>query len=118
MIKKLITIVLFFFAYNASAQDCKTISETFSSYEQAVKAISNSTFSYTDKVNTSSSSWIRSATFKSCDGKIGFLIIGTDSNPYIHQNVPISLWQNFKRASSYGSFYTRLIKNKFKLSVI
>ncbi len=47
-----------------SAQNCKTIPNSFSSYEQAVKAISNSTFSYTDKVNTSSSSWIRSATFK------------------------------------------------------
>lgn len=116
--KKLLLPFFLFITINLNAQTCKTISETFSSYEQAVKAISNSTFSYTDKVNTSSSSWIRSATFKSCDGKIGFLIIGTDSNLYIHQNVPISLWQNFKRASSFGSFYTRLIKNKFKLSII
>jgi hypothetical protein len=100
-----------------SAQNCKTIPNSFNSYEQAVKAISNSTFSFTDKVNTSSSSWIRSATFKSCDGKTGFLIIGTDSNPYIHQNVPLSLWQSFKKASSFGSFYTKNLRGRYKLII-
>jgi hypothetical protein len=117
MIRKLIIIVLFLFAYNANAQDCKTIPQSFNSYQQAVKAISNSTFPYTDKFTTSSSSWIRSATFKSCDGKTGFLIIGTDSDSYIHQNVPISLWQNFKRASSYGSFYTKNLRGRYKLII-
>jgi hypothetical protein len=115
--KKLLIPFFLFITINLNAQTCKTISETFSSYEQAVKAISNSTFSFTDKVNTSSSSWIRSATFKSCDGKTGFLIIGTDSNPYIHQNVPISLWQNFKRASSYGGFYTKNLRGRYKLTL-
>jgi hypothetical protein len=115
--KQFLIYLLLFVTISVKAQNCNAIPNSFSSYEQAVKAISNSTFSYTDKVKTSSSSWIRSATFKSCDGKKGFLIIGTDSHPYIHQNVPLSLWQNFKRAPSFERFYNSYLKKKFLLYI-
>jgi hypothetical protein len=114
---RLLIYLLLFVTISVKAQNCNDLPNSFNSYDQAVKAISNTTFSYADKINTSSSSWIRSATFKSCDGKTGFLIIGTDSHPYIHQNVPISLWQNFKRVSSYGSFYTKNLRGRYKLSI-
>lgn len=97
------------------AQNCKSIPKIYRSYSQAISVIDKAKFGLVDEINTSKSSWIRSATFKSCDGKTGFLIIGTDLHPYIHQNVPISLWKSFKRAGSFGSFYSKQIRNKYKI---
>ena len=116
MIKSFFFAILLFLVISARAQNCNNLPKSFSSYEQATRLLKTSKFSFVEKVNTSESSWIRSAIFKSCDGKTGFLIIGTDKHPYIHQGVPVDLWLRFKQASSFGSFYNKNFKNRYKLS--
>ncbi len=103
--------------FDAFTQDCKIIPQSFESYVQAKKLIGQIRFPHVDHTNTTSSSWIRSANFKSCDGMNGFLIISAGANTYIHQNVPISLWLSFKKAPSFGSFYNQKIKGKYRLRI-
>ena len=70
-----------------------------------------------DEVSTSRSSWINGASFSSCDGKIGFLIVQIGNRNYVHQNVPIAIWKNFKTSSSFGNFYNQNLKNKYRLKL-
>lgn len=106
---------LFLLHNSCSAQDCKAIPNKFISYEQAKQIISNATFPLSDKVNTSKSSWVRAASYYSCDGKKGFFIIKTDSKEYIHQDMPLNIWLSFKSANSFGRFYNANIKHKYQL---
>ena len=96
-------------------QDCNKIPSSFRSYEQAVQIVKSSTFKIRESVNTSKSSWIRAASFYSCDSQKGFLIIRTDDREYIHQNVPIEVWRGFKNASSFGSYYSNNIRGRYRL---
>lgn len=97
--------------------DCESMQTSFSTYEEAEKIIEQTTFTFHETINTPSSSWIRSASFYSCDQRIGYLIIFTDQRNYIHKNVPLYLWLNFKDASSYGSFYNQNFKNQYQFSL-
>jgi hypothetical protein len=96
---------------------CEDLPEIFDNYEDAHKKIHASEFAFSEKINTSRSSWIRGASYYSCDGKYGFLSILTDSKEYIHQNVPIHVWKAFKNAASFGSFYNKNIKHRYRLKI-
>jgi len=112
-------LVLFGFAFVLSfcnTKDCYHLPETFSSYEEAVKEVKHSNFIFEESINTSKSSWIRGAVYYSCDKKQGYLIIKTDSKEYIYQNVPIEIWKQFRKAGSFGSFYTKNIKGNYQLT--
>lgn len=114
----LLTIIVILFIHHISySQDCKTLPTTFDSYSQANKLVKSSTFEIKESVNTSKSSWIRGATYYSCDGEKGFFILQTDNKEYIHQNVPLDIWKGFKNASSFGSYYSRNIKGKYQLQL-
>jgi hypothetical protein len=115
--KKLLLLFITLCITSCNAQDCETLPKSYSSYSQAVSKITNANFSFTDSVNTSSSSWITDANFYSCDGEKGFLLIETKKTNYIFKNVPIRLWNNFKKAKSFGKFYNKNIRGKFKLAV-
>lgn len=96
---------------------CKDLPSTYTNYSNALHIIGKTNFLIKDKVSTSSSSWINGASFSSCDGKIGFLIVQIRNKNYVHQNVPIAIWKNFKTSSSYGNFYNQNIKNKYRLKL-
>ena len=102
---------------SCNSQDCETLPKSFKSYNNAVNTVEHASFNYKDGVNTSKSSWIRDADYYSCDNTVGFLIIETDSRSYIYQNVPISIWKEFKQASSFGRYYNSRIKGKYRLSL-
>lgn len=95
--------------------NCDDISNTFYSYEDANRQILNSDFRFHDYVNTDKSSWIHGAEYYSCDEEFGFLIIKTNTINYIHNDVPIHIWNNFKNAYSFGSFYNTYIKKRYRL---
>ena len=95
-------------------QDCSSIPSHFSSYNAAISFVRNARFKFSDDVNTSRSSWIRTASYYSCDGVVGYFIFSTDTKEYIHSDVPMGLWRQFKKASSFGSFYDRNIKNRYR----
>ena len=109
-------LLLFFISINSYSQtDCDQLPTTFSSYNQALNLVSNANFSFIDNVNTSRSTVIQGAKYFSCDNRSGFLIIGVNNQRYIYQGVPINVWNNFKTASSFGSFYNSYIKNNYQL---
>jgi hypothetical protein len=97
------------------SQTCNQLPTSFNSYKEAVKRIETATFKISESVNTSKSSWIRSAHYYSCEGKLGYFIFTTDTNKYIRKDVPIEVWNRFKAATSFGSFYDTYIKYKYQL---
>ena len=96
---------------------CDKIGTTFSSYEQAIKQVKQSSFTYTDDISASGSSWITGAAYYSCDGKVGFLLLNTSDREYIHKSIPASLWTEFKNAPSFGKFYNSQIKGRYQMDI-
>ncbi|HEX7366161.1 MAG TPA: hypothetical protein VF273_03640, partial [Pelobium sp.] len=78
-----VTIFLPFYAFSQS--NCKTLPAHYSSYSAAINQIRSAKFSFNEQANTSRSSFIKSAEYFSCDGEIGFLIIGLKDKQYIHK---------------------------------
>lgn len=98
----------------ACGSPCSELPATFSSYDEAVSAVESASFSIEDDVNTSKSSFIRDADFYSCDGYQGYLILQFKDNDYIFEGVPLSVWEGFKHADSFGEFYDRNIKGRYR----
>ena len=115
---KLVSIIYFWVILTSCVKiDCNKIPEEFVQYESGIKFVKTSSFQITDKIKTPSSSWIIGAQFYSCDNTVGFLVIVTQKKEYLHQGVPVEVWQNFKNANSYGEFYNKFLKGKFKLKM-
>ena len=116
--KKIYLLFSLLIGLHSYSQDCNKLSNGFISFEQATKLILNSTFAFTDNADVSDSSWITAAKYYSCDNKAGFLVLKTSKKTYIHQNVPKTVWQNFIKAKSKGSFYSKNIREKYQLELI
>ena len=95
--------------------DCNKLKTNFTSYSEAINTIKSTKFKIAEDVNTSRSSWVRGASFYSCDKISGYFIIKTDNGSYIYNNLPISVWISFKNASSFGSYYDKNIRYRYKL---
>lgn len=95
--------------------DCSEIKLPFKSYSEAQNTVQSVDFKIEDKVNTSKSSWIRGAKYYSCDGRRGYFIFSTDKKDYIHEGVPIEIWEGFKNAESFGKFYNQNLKHNYTL---
>lgn len=104
-------------SFSCHSQNCSTLPKNFISYNQAIRTIENTSFRISESVNTSKSSWINRAHYYSCDGKTGFFIIELKGKTYIHANMPISVWEGFKNAFSFGSYYDHYIRHKYFLSL-
>lgn len=107
----------FAFTFSCNGQNCKEITTEFDSYQSALDVIKSSEFKISDNCDTSKSSWIYNAEYFSCDEESGFLLLTTKTKTYIHQNVPIKIWNEFKKAESFGSFYSIRIKGKYQLNL-
>lgn len=95
--------------------DCTKIILPFRTYQEAKNTVESVKFKYTDEADTSKSSWIRGAQFYSCDGNSGYMIFQTNSKEYIHQGMPLHIWEEFKNAKSFGKYYNKNIKNHYRL---
>ncbi len=100
---------------NSNSNDCANLPKSFSSYNEAVRIIKETNFTFQDNVNTATSSWIRGANFYSCDNHLGYFLLYTDKQDYIYKDLPIDVWKGFKSSSSFGSFYSQNIKNRYQL---
>lgn len=96
---------------------CDDLPTSFASYTEAMDQIRSASFRITEEQNTDESSWVRGAEFYSCDGATGFFILRTDDREYIHVDVPLKVWQGFKEASSFGSYYNANIKRRYRLGL-
>ncbi len=61
-------------------------------------------------LNTARSSWIRGAWY---DEKNGYMIINLNGVYYHYCSMPRSVWNSFKSASSFGTFYNQRIKGMY-----
>lgn len=95
------------------AYTCNDLPAAFSSYHDAIAQVRAATFPIHDVSVSVNSSWIRGYSFHSCDGAQGYFIIRTDRDEYIHQNVPVSVFQGFTSASSLGRYYNQHIKGNY-----
>lgn len=93
--------------------DCNQLPESYTSYQQAMETIRSAHFHYRESADTSKSSWIRAASFYSCDGITGYFIFKTDKKEYLYKEVPYEIWEEFKNAVSFGKYYNRHIKGKY-----
>jgi len=111
-------ILILFLLINLSAfgqsYNCSNLPKKYNSYDSAIKIIQSASFEYKDYTNNFKSSWINSIAYYSCDNKSGYLIIlAHNGKSYIHQKVPINLWQGLKSAKSKGSYYSNNIKGSY-----
>lgn len=97
--------------------NCRDLPKTYNSYTEAISKVKSAKFSFVDNVNTSSSSFITGASYYSCDGITGFMIIGLNNKQYIHKDLPMKVWLSFKNSESLGSFYSRNIRYRYRLSI-
>ena len=95
-------IVLLAFIFNSCSQktSCDQLPETYSTYAEAVRQIKSAQFKIKESVNTSKSSWIKNASYYSCNEKIGFFIFETAKKEYLYSDMPYSIWLEFKNAES------------------
>ncbi len=121
MLKHLIIFFsLILFTLNSVAQahkSCEKLPASFPSYESAMQQIKGAKFKISETIDTRKSSWIRGLSYLSCDGKSGFMIMTTDSKSYIHQDVPIEIWNDLKSADSFGTYYNEKIKHQYRISI-
>ncbi len=96
---------------------CKDLSTQFQTYEEALLRIKQSNFQIKDAVITSKSSWIRGASYYSCDGQTGYFVILTDQNNFLFQNMPITIWEGFKDTNSFGEYYNAYIRDRYLMYV-
>lgn len=113
--KKFAFILLVFFFSSCTGQPCEKLQENFKSYNEAESKIEKAHFNFTDKVNTSKSSWITNARFYSCNGQDGYFVLETLKKSYIFKGLPMTVWNGFKNAESFGTFYNKFIRDRYRL---
>jgi len=111
--KKITFISFLIFLTSCGCINCTQLPKTFSSYKEAIKTIESAHFKIQETINTSRSSWIQEGSYYSCDGKIGFSIFKIHGRKYIYPGVPVTVWEGFKKARSFGSYYDHYIKHKY-----
>ncbi len=117
IIIRIVLIATLFFTNYCNAQSCEKIEEKFRNHSVAVKLIKTAKFKFTEDCDTSKSSWIKGLKFKSCDLKVGYVFLKTKKSTYIYANIPISLWNKWKNAKSFGRFYQTRIKGRYKIKI-
>ncbi len=63
-----------------------------------------------ESVDTSKSSFVKSARYKESDKH---LILNLSGSSYEYCDVPLSIWNSFKRADSFGTYYNSQIKGRY-----
>lgn len=102
-----------FFFLSSCGKDCSELPSSYSSYDDAISEVKSAHFALEESIETDESTWIKGASYFSCDSKTGYFILNTDSKEYIYGGVPIGVWYNFKNAKSFGGYYNDYIKHHF-----
>lgn len=96
---------------------CISLPTQFQSYDEAKTAVKNASFQITDAVITNKSSWIRAASFYSCDGQTGYFLLATDKKEYLFEGMPLVVWEGFKGADSFGEYYNAFVRDRYYMYV-
>lgn len=96
--------------------NCDNLPETYKSYQQASRYITNTIFKYKDSTDKLSS-WITEASYYSCDGYTGYFVFRTADRYYIHKDLPLVIWIDYKNSPSLGQYYNETIWGKYQLVI-
>ncbi len=108
-------LLLLLFSLISCGQDCKNLPGVYKSYEEAKQLVLAAHFKFTDNCDVSESSFITSADYYSCDGLVGYFVVGMNDKKYIFQDMPVGIWRDFKKAESKGRYFNGNIKGRFSL---
>lgn len=100
-----------------TSKSCIELPAQFQSYEEAESRITSASFQFQDAANTSKSSWIRGASYYSCDGQTGYFLLLADKKNYLFQGLPKVIWEGFKSADSFGEYYHAYIRDRYYMYV-
>ena len=89
------------------------------SYDDVIYEVENNKeFKLAESKKTPQSSWVTGAAFYSCNNNTGYLIlIPTKGYKYIHEGVPLKVWQGFKNATDFGQYYDYNIRGRFRFKL-
>jgi hypothetical protein len=115
---KIYFLIVFFslFITPVKSQSCDDLPANFRTYSEAIRAIQNTSFTFTDELPFGKSSWILGADYYSCDGYFGYMVYTTDKRrEFILEKVPLKVWAEFKEAKTTAVYYMQNIKGKYRL---
>ena len=116
--EKFVFLIILFFAglyLDAHEDGYDQIQGNWKSEKEAVKYIENNTFLSSESVIPDENSWMTSAHFYTYNQKSGYLIIKSKKKTFVHQEVPIEIWNALKEAKTMGGYHNFYIKNYYKL---
>ena len=117
-VKKSTLLIIIFFAglyLDASEDRCSLFQENWKSEKEAVKYIENTTFLSSESLTPNENSWVTSVRFYTCNEESGYLIIKSINKTFVHQEVPMDIWNALKKTRTTGGYYNFYIKNNYKL---
>lgn len=96
------------------------IPNEFRSYSEAQYIVQSADLSIQEEAETdgkSKNNWIREAKYFANDRNRGYLIINMKGKDYIFDELPYSVWEQFKNSEDLGKAYHRLIKGRYNLKL-
>jgi len=111
---RVLYLLLTLFVFSCKGQSCENLKDSFKTFKEAQFSILETKFSLEDSLDTSKSSWIKEANYFSCDDEFGYLILETSTKKYIFKKVPLKVWEGFKKADSFGKYYSQSIRGKYQ----
>lgn len=91
--------------------NCDKLPHSFKSAAAALVRIDSSTFRFRESIDLSRFRTPRSATYYSCDGKTGFLVVQeTTDSRVIYSDIPKTVWENFINSDDPFDFYAHHVK--------
>lgn len=114
LLRLCLIIILFlnFTLVNGQQHDCSSL-PSLNSEHDAIEILRDTRFNLVDTADVSQSSWIVSAKYLGCEGHNGYIILSARYSDYLHQAVPLPLWDQFKMARDKDTFYMKALKNKY-----
>lgn len=114
MVKLLIVLSFVMSVCSCKTRNCDGIPDEFHSYEEAIDVIKSKSFNVEDSVIVDNGSFMLSASYYSCDGKVGYFFYKRKSGmEYFVSDVPITVWQEFRKSDNREDYYNKNIDDKY-----
>lgn len=91
--------------------------KTFTSYSEAIAEVRGADFNTEEEISISDSEFINSAEYRADNKDQGFLILDLSGKEYIYDNIPVSVWEDFKKSKDKDRFYNSRIRNHYTLTL-
>lgn len=95
--------------------NCDSLEIRTLSLDDAISIIKQSSFRFQQQFKISRTYGVMNASFFSCDGKLGYLIIKVEKKDYIYFDVPKSKWADLISSEDINNFYNENIKGNYEV---